>query len=375
MKPDSELRLSIIGLGNLLEIIWPCFKNAIDSPDLAQRVLATTLDEPELRNKKRRFGIKVQLGNNLKALQENHPDIIAFAPPPEAAPKEIDSALADYFFELRQKGASLPEIYAFPPMPPGSYYQKVLGADVLVVNLIPNNVTKIAGRPVQDEGYYVAAFHGKWPKASQKRLQRIFASQGSMVQSPPELLVPMLGGTCGFFCLWEVVPQLAAMLNEKGYALDHNQVGGFLRGQCRELNDFKLESMRKYARFGMDKDLALLLENVARAWLGGVGAYFKEIAFPFESARTILSQGFDLILHTTQCEPLEVLHNHAVGAATKGGVLEKAVAVFHEMVKPVLQKGVQTLPEVPDQAWQGELLAEVLKLCRTVGAHGKRLAG
>jgi hypothetical protein len=64
-----------------------------------------------------------------------------------------------------------------------------------------------------------------------------------------------------------------------------------------------------------------------------------------------------------------------VGAATKGGVLEKAVAVFHEMVKPVLQKGVQTLPEVPDQAWQGELLAEVLKLCRTVGAHGKRLAG
>ena len=375
MKPDSELRLSIIGLGNLLEIIWPCFKTALTAPDLRKRVLATTLDEPELEDKRKHFGIEVQLGENLKALEKNQPDIIAFAPPPQAAPKEIELTLASYFAEVRQKGAPLPEIYAFPPMPPGSQYQKVLGTDVLVVNLIPNNVTRIAGEAVRDEGYYVACFYGDWPQSSRDRLQRIFASQGAMVQSPPELLVPMLGGTCGFFCLWEVVPRLAAMLSAKGCGSDHNQVGGFLRAVCREISRFTPPSGEELGRFGITGDLALFLAQIAGAWLRGVENYFKEIDFPAEAARTILTRGFDLILHTTQCEPKEVLHNHAVGAATKGGVLEKAVAVFKEKVEPVLQKGVQTLPAGPGTAWPEELSARVLELCRIVGAHGKRLAG
>jgi hypothetical protein len=36
-----------------------------------------------------------------------------------------------------------------------------------------------------------------------------------------------------------------------------------------------------------------------------------------------------------------VLDDHAIGAATKGGVLEKAINTFHQLTKPVLEAGSQ----------------------------------
>ena len=88
-------------------------------------------------------------------------------------------------------------------MPPGQYYRDALGQDVLVCNIIPNNVSKVAGQPVKDEGYYVVSFASQWPAESKQRLKRIFASQGAFVEAPVDKLVPMLGGTCVFFSLWQ----------------------------------------------------------------------------------------------------------------------------------------------------------------------------
>ena len=275
MKPDSQVHFTIIGLGNLLQVIWPCLTQSLGGPDLDRRVVATTLDRPDLENKRRFFKIPVQLGRNLEALQANRPDIVLFAPPPTAAPGEIETTLKPYFDQLRERNLPLPEIYAFPPMPPGRHYRRVLGSDVLVCNIIPNNVSQVAGQPLQDEGYYVAGFSGDWPAESKNRLKRIFSSQGAFVEVPPEKLVPMLGGTCAFFCLWQAVPVISEILQAHGYGLDHNTVGEFMRAQCQRLSGYAPAHS-----VPTDPDLvhgpaASFLATAARAWREGVARYYR----------------------------------------------------------------------------------------------------
>lgn len=375
MKEDSHVRFAVIGLGNLMEVIWHCISGCFGGEDLAQRAIATTADAANLARKRAFFAIPVQLEQNLAALEANRPDIIFFAPPPTIAPGEIDTTLRAYFTLLRRQQSALPEIYAFPPMPPGNHYRKILGEDVLVANIIPNNVHRIGGRPVVDEGYYACTFSGDWPDASRQRLQRVFASQGAMVEVPPDKLVPMLGGTCTIFGLWHFVPTLTELFQASGIHLDHNRVGGHLRALCQQLGGF-VPATSEPAILIADVDpwLEGLLASVAKAWWDGVSRYFADIEFPPEATRMILTRGFDVILHTVQSEPREVLDHHAIGAATKGGVLEKAIHTFHRLIQPLLAMGV-TAGDALDQAeFASALTAKVTETAHVVGQHGMKLA-
>lgn len=376
MKEDSQVRFSIIGLGNLMEVIWHCLAGCFGGPDLAQRAVATTADAADLERKRAFFGIPVQLAHNLEALQANRPDVIFFAPPPSVAPAEIDTTLRAYFDLLRRNGSPVPEIYAFPPMPPGDHYRRILGEDVLVANIIPNNVHRIAGRPVVDEGYYACSFSGHWPDASRRRLQRVFASQGAMVEVPPDQLVPMLGGTCTIFGLWHFVPVLTDLLHASGLGLDHNRVGGHLRALCQRRGGFvPADSEPALPIAGAPPWLDALLAAVARAWWDGVSRYYADIAFPPEAAGRILTRGFDVILHTVQSEPRDVLDHHAFGAATKGGVLEKAIHTFHELIRPLFASGVTAREALDPSEFAAALTARVAETAHVVGRHGMKLAG
>ena len=375
MKPDSQVHFSIIGLGNLMEVIWHCFKESMGGDDLAQRANSTTADQDDLERKREVFKIPVQLGGNLDALKANRPDIIFFAPPPTIAPGEINTTLRDYFSWVRERGMPIPEIYAFPPMPLGQYYRDVLGQDVLVCNIIPNNVSKVAGKALKDEGYYVVSFASDWPAESKERLKRIFASQGAFVEAPVDKLVPMLGGTCVFFSLWQVVPVLADILNSKGHEIHHNLIGEYFRAQCQKITGYAPAESVPADPECVTGPLTQLLDAVIIAWRNGVERFFEELQFPADSTKIIMVQGFDIILHTCQKEPRGVLDGHAIGAATKGGVLEKGINTFHELTKPVLVRGADALASGLPTGWRDELEAKVLETARIVGAHALKLAG
>lgn len=374
MKPDSHVRFTIIGLGALMEVIWHCFTQSLGGDDLAERAVATTVDEDDLERKRKFFQIPVRVTGNLEALKANQPDIIFFSPPPTIAPGEIDTTLKEYFAWVREQGLALPEIYAFPPVPPGEHYRDVLGTDVLVSNIIPNNVNQVAGKPVVDEGYYACTFSGDWPAKSKERLQRIFSSQGAMVPVPSAKLVPMLGGTCAFFSLWQVVPVFAEILQSHGQQISHNRVGEHMRALCQKMSCFTPDESTPASLLDLSEPLAKLLETVTRAWWDGVAHYYADIDFPAEATRTILERGFDVILHTTQCESRDILDDHAIGAATKGGVLEKAIATFHALTKPVLEKGAANIATIDLSELQDELTAKVTETAHIVGKHGQKLA-
>jgi hypothetical protein len=162
MKTDGDLRITIIGLGNLMEAIFPCIVETIGREHLGRQVNATTTDQPDLKRKQESLGISVILNDNLAAFKKMGPDIIFFAPPPHVAPGIIRNELRNYFTYIRQESAVLPEIYAFPPTPSGAFYEEILGKDILVVNILPHPVRVIGGKPLKNEGFYSRTFNRLW---------------------------------------------------------------------------------------------------------------------------------------------------------------------------------------------------------------------
>lgn len=185
----------------------------------------------------------------------------------------------------------------------------------------------------------------------------------------------MLGGTCAFFCLWQAVPVISEILGAHGHGLDHNTVGEFMRAQCQQLSGYAPAQSDPASPDRIQGPAASLLATVIRAWRQGVERYYQEIDFPEQATRDIITRGFDVILHTTQREPRKILDDLAIGAATKGGVLEMAIATFHTLIKPVLEEGIASLPQEPQEEWEDLLTAKVLETAHIVGRHGLKLAG
>lgn len=364
------MRMTMIGLGNLMEVIWPIISRTVGGDDVAERVVGVTADAEDAERKRAVFGFDVVIDDNLAALRRNRPDIIMFAPPPTVAPGLIESVLRPYFDERRAEGGPLPDLYAFPPLPAGSTYLEALGDDVLVANIIPNNVTAIAGRPVVDEGHYVCTYPTAWPPDRVAVLQGLFDGQGAYVHLEPNQLLEFLGGACAISCLWKVVPLVADLLAETGVPVRHGEIGEYLRGQVRALTGFT-PSDSTPVRADCAPAHAEFLADVASAWHRGVVDYFASTTLAADAVRILVERGFDLTLHTCQAESREVLDELAVGAATKGGLLERAIRSVHEDLMPVLVAGIDGSA---DATWVERLASTVGQTAEAVRVHGATLA-
>ncbi len=346
----------MIGVGHLLEVIWPIVDRNIGGPDAAERFVGVTADAADVARKRDVFGFEIVLDDNLGALRRNRPDLVLFAPPPTVAPELIRSVLAPYVAERRADGGPLPVVYAFPPVPAGSAYLEAIGTDVLVANIIPNNVTTIGGVPVDDEGFYVCTFPAPWPAEHRDLLRSVFDGQGAQVELEPHQLIPMLGGAATVSALWYAIPAIADLSGA-----DHNQVGRFLRAHLDP-------SVGPAAAPPGAGALAGLIEG----WRDGVARYQGETDIDPAAADVLRTRGLDLTLHTAAVEPRGVLHGHAVGAATKGGVLELAITRTGEHLLPAVETA---LGRQADPAWPGRVAGLVAETCRAVRDHGRTLAG
>ncbi len=372
MKQDKDLRITIIGMGNLLEAIFHLISGAVGRENLAARVNATTADEADLDRKQRLFGIPISLNDNLAALRSLEPDIIFFAPPPTVAPAIIRNELKTYFDELRAASKPLPDLYAFPPMPSGAFYRETLGEDVLVVNIIPNNISMVAGQPIRGEGFYAHTFPAPWPPERVERFRRIFAPNGEGVELKPAQLVPMLGGVCTIFSLWVVVPVMADFFAQMDMPLPHHDLGEYMRAKTQELYGYRPEKSAPCRLDAVPAEARPTLDAVTVAWHEGLDDYYHDIDFPPQASEVILTRAVDITLHTVQKENRDVLNKHAVVAATKGGVLEKAIACFHELTEDIIRRG---LKNPGDPAWKKELREKVKETAHVVRRHGQTLAG
>lgn len=77
MKAFSESRAVIIGMGFLMEYIFPCFRAAMGEK-VKEQVVAVTADTVDLEGKEKRLGIRVVLNDNSGVLEQMNPDYIFF---------------------------------------------------------------------------------------------------------------------------------------------------------------------------------------------------------------------------------------------------------------------------------------------------------
>ncbi len=350
----------MIGVGHLLEVIWPILDRTIGGPEADARFIGVTADAADLERKAEVFGFEMVLNDNLDALTRNEPDLILFAPPPTVAPELIESVLVPYYRQRRAEGGPLPVLYAFPPVPDGSAYLEAIGSDVLVANIIPNNVTTIGGVPVEDEGFYVCTFPSPWPDEEVAALRNVFEGQGAFVHLDPHQLIPMLGGAATVSALWFAAPAIADLVGA-----DHNQLGRFLRAH--------LDKRTGPAPAPPQDEVC---RHVIDGWRRGVERYYAETDIDPEAATTLASRGLDLTLHTVAAESREVLTGHAVGAATKGGVLEKAIDETRRRLLPAIADRLADAADASpqDPSWPDDFAEAVTETCRTVRAHGMTLA-
>lgn len=374
MKRDTELRITIIGLGNLMESIFPCIVETVGKENMSRQVNATTNDQPDLKRKQKALGIPVILNDNLAALKKMEPDIIFFAPPPHVAPGIIRNELKNYFAYIRQESAVLPEIYAFPPTPSGAFYEEILGKNILVANILPHPVRVIGGKPLKDEGFYSRTFSRPWPQENTARLKRIFETMGGGIDLKPDEIVPMMGAWIMLEVLSEVVTTIADTVEENGKPIGHRIVSKYMRAKAQQV----LRSVESSGISGakrIEPALQLILDHVTLAWYEGIRNYFQEVHFPLELSMRILNLLMDFQLHILEAEDRDVVDKNTVMAATKGGVLEKGIHCYHQTIEATLKNTIKQMPDKSTEQWKDVLSGKVTEAAHAVRKHGMTLSG
>ena len=375
MKKDTELRITIIGLGNLMEAIFPCIVETIGRENLCRQVNATTKDQSDLKRKQEVLGISVILNDNLAALKKMEPDIIFFAPPPHVASDIIRNEFKNYFDYVREESGALPEIYAFPPTPSGAFYEKILGKDIRVVNILPHPVRVIGGKPLKGEGFYSRTFHRSWPQESTARLKRIFESMGKGIELKPDEIAPMMGAWIMLEVLSEVVTAIADTMEEKGKPIDHRILSKYMRSKAQQVLGSSRERGGISGIERIEAPLAMFLDNVTLAWYEGIRNYFQEASFPNKLSMRILNLLMDFQLHILEAEDRQTVDANTSIAATKGGVLEKGITCYHQTIEATLKKAIKQMPEKPAEKWREVLSGQVTEAAHAVRKHGMTLSG
>ncbi len=375
MKPDKDLRITIIGLGNLMESIFPCIVETVGKENLSRQVNATTADQPDLKRKQAVLRIPVILNDNLAALQKMEPDIIFFAPPPRIASRIIQNELKNYVDHIRQTSACLPEIFAFPPTPSGAFYERILGEDMRVVNILPHPVRIIGGKPLTDEGFYSRTFNRQWPAENAARVKRIFGTMGEGIELQPDEIIPMMGAWIMLEVLSEVVTTIADTIAQQGQTADHRRVSKYMRAWARQAFINPAEGRKVSRPETIDAPLQLLLDDVTSAWYEGIKHYLQEINFPSVLSLRILNLLMDFQLHILEVEERNVVDANTAVAATKGGVLEKGIDCYHKTIEATLKEAVQRLPERSNEKWTEALRNRVTEAAHVVRKHGMTLSG
>jgi hypothetical protein len=338
MKKFEDRTAVIIGLGFLMEYIFPCFRQIMGA-EIKNRIIGVTADAGDLDGKKQRLGIEVLLNDNDGTLKTMNPDMIFFAPPPSLARPLTDDVLVPHFQKLRKEGKALPVLVAFPPSPAGAYYLEKLGDDILVVNIIPNMISRVGEENVSNEGCHLVTFPEKdnWSEEEKQELFRFFLPMGRSLQVPPALILPVLSAMIGVHPLTELADIAAASLS--ACACTYRETASVMRAHHQSLREYRSPnsnhcSLNDVADAGAKKLMAAAL-NV---WYDALYGFLTGEGFSSADSISMLNPLFDLYLHEAQAEDRATITAKAAKDATKGGMLELCLASYHAVLEPLLGK-------------------------------------
>lgn len=324
MKNDTELHITIIGMGYLMEYIAPCYQRLLGQ-NLAAQALAVTADPSAVEKKQQATGVPVLLNDNLGALRQNDPDIILFAPPPSVAPELTRSVLKPYFAQRRAAGHALPLLFAFPPNPEGAFYQKELGDDLHVVNILPNMISEIGGQPCAEAGFTMVTLPEKhvWQPDELSFLQRFWAPLGQVVFLTPSEVRTALAVSCSNQMLSEIFLDMETALPE-AYRVSAAQLAQAARAYLLQKVAYTPPQPLISCSDVVSPTMLEAVKKVTWHAYQGTLRFMLEKGFDKAKAEQIQHMNYDLNLRKVQLLPRQALRRATRHHATRGGVLERA---------------------------------------------------
>ena len=340
MKNVKDSKVVVIGLGFLMEYIHPCFKNALQDK-VKDNIIGVTADEKDLQGKMDRLGYKVLLNDNAGALKEMKPDIIFFAPPPTLAKELTETVLVPYFKEIREKGESIPTLFAFPPSPAGKYYMDTLGNDLQVINIIPNMMSKAGEENIANERCNLITYplEGNWPDEDKQKVNEFFSPFGDCLNCTPNNILHVLSTEIATHPLTELCDVAARKFNEKGIDCDYKDVASVLRSLHQRNTGYKAKNTNNCSLDDLkDNKCVELLNTVLNSWYKGLHDYISENGLTDQQATFFLNPLFDIYFHITQVTSRDDIVAKAKKDATKGGMLELCMQSYYSIIEPLLNR-------------------------------------
>jgi len=373
----QERNMVILGMGYLMEYIYPCYKHMLG--EAAGRCMAAvTADGADLARKREKFEFPVILDDNAGALEQMEPEIILFAPPPAVAPGLMEQVLAPYYRKVRERGGKLPVLYAFPPKPEGRAYLEMLGSDILVANILPNMVSRIAGEPLAGEGLTYLTFpdEGPWPKEERDYLLEFFSPLGGCIEVKPAHVMQMLAGTVTVHNISEIILTVSDALERSGSPVDFHRIAGAMRAYHQKKWSYSPAGSAPCREDEVEEPLFLALRKVTYHWFRGIYRFYQDAGMDEDTASRILVSLLDLHLHLHQKEDRSVIEASGIQHATKGGVLEKGCLVFARQVERELARTFEQWPDVNlSDEWCSWLEQQAYSITAQVADHSKHLTG
>lgn len=376
MKKDAEHKIVIIGMGYLMEYIAPCYKKMLGE-HLADQVLGVTVDREGLEEKSKNCGFPVILDDNLGALNRIKPDLIFFAPPPSVAPALTETVLKPYYENCRADGREIPMLFAFPPNPEGKFYQSALGEDLKVVNILPNMIREIAGKPSELAGFSMVTLPEKnnWSEEELLFLERFWNPLGQVIFLSPQEVKAALAVSCSNQMLGEVLLDMQQMISSQGEQVEVKEMAQAARAYF--LDKFHYSPPQPVPG-SMDVVSDRLLEAIKKVTYHaykGTLRFMTEKGFEPEKAEQIQKMNYDLNLRKVQLMDREELRKTTRKHATRGGVLECACISYTQKWQKNVKDHFRNYPEwIPDAEWAQELEQGFEDISEDVYGHLQNLS-
>ena len=370
----DHTKVFILGFGNLMQSLFPYIENAVLEEKKAEGIMATTADPTNLEEKHQKFGIPIFYKNNLIHLSQMEPDVIIFAPPPSEALEIITTTLKPYYIQQRAKNFPLPALYAFPPIPNIEYYQKILGSDIPIVTILPNDVREIHGVPIIGEGAHFCTFSKFWPMIEFERFRHIFGQSGQILALDTAEILPLLITrvlTTAFLRLFQYI---MLGFQESQMNLNQEKIAEQLRVHLySEITIRPHNALQEDTNDSLEVYFDWFLQKIIFDWFHGIKGYCIDIQLNWTKFYPIIEQMFDLILRRCAKEPIQKLNEHISTAATKGGLLELAILSINKTIIPKIKYPFETVKCGSKIAISLEIKDEIQEICHQVLEHGKKL--
>ena len=309
-------------------------------------------------------------------LDSFRPDMVFFAPPPSAAKAMARDILKPYYAMLRNNSEPLPDLYAYPPNPNGEFYMDTIGQDINVVNVLPNMGAKLKDRDISKESYTIFNFPDRhnWSEEKLKELDEFFEPIGYTISVPASKINTMLGGFVSSHISEEIAMAISEGLKISGTVISFADIAGAMRYFFLDKHNRHFENSLECTPLD-DERLNPILDKVIDCWLNGMLNHFISGGIDEKLGKEILIPQIDIFLQSAQLLSAEEIDYNNSCHATKGGILEKALTVFHAEIEEGI---ISTFANYPAENFDKEVYDFILeKAChvsKEVSEHGARFA-